>query len=76
MTLHGRRRFTKLPGMIVVSVLSVVPGEIADSVADLDLEAFDLILVDDSKSSAQRAATIRDDCESSSATSLDRDTRL
>jgi predicted O-methyltransferase YrrM len=40
-------------------VLNLVTGEIADSVRDLDLEAFDLILIDDSKTSAQRASTIR-----------------
>ena len=39
--------------------LQVVNGEIRESIADLDLEAFDLILIDDSKTSAQRAATIR-----------------
>jgi Methyltransferase domain len=39
--------------------LQLVNGEIAESVSHLDLEAFDLILIDDSKSSAQRAATIR-----------------
>ena len=39
--------------------LQLVNGEISDSVADLDLESFDLILIDDSKTSAQRAATIR-----------------
>ncbi len=39
--------------------LQLVNGEIADSITHLDLEAFDLILIDDSKSSAQRAATIR-----------------
>lgn len=39
--------------------LQLVNGEIADSVADLDLESFDLILIDDSKISEQRAATIR-----------------
>jgi hypothetical protein len=39
--------------------LQLVNGEIAESVADLDLESFDLILIDDSKTSAQRAATIR-----------------
>jgi len=39
--------------------LELVNGEIADAVADLDLESFDLILIDDSKTSAQRAATIR-----------------
>ena len=37
--------------------LQLVKGEIADSVADL--ESFDLILIDDSKTSLQRAATIR-----------------
>jgi SAM-dependent methyltransferase len=39
--------------------LKLVDGEIADSISDLDLETFDLILIDDSKNSAQRAATIR-----------------
>jgi hypothetical protein len=39
--------------------LQLVNGEISESVADLDLEAFDLILIDDSKTSLQRAATIR-----------------
>ena len=39
--------------------LKLVNGEISESVADLDLEAFDLILIDDSKTSVQRAATIR-----------------
>ena len=39
--------------------MQLVDGEIAESVADLNLEAFDLILIDDSKTSAQRAATIR-----------------
>ena len=39
--------------------LKLVDGEIADSVSDLDLEQFDLILIDDSKTSTQRAATIR-----------------
>jgi hypothetical protein len=39
--------------------LEMVNGEIADAVADLDLESFDLVLIDDSKTSAQRAATIR-----------------
>jgi len=38
--------------------LKLVDGEIADAVTHLDLEAYDLILIDDSKSSAQRAATI------------------
>ena len=40
-------------------VLNLVAGEIAESVSDLDLEAFDLILIDDSRTSEQRAATIR-----------------
>ena len=39
--------------------LNLIEGEIADAVSELDLEAFDLILIDDSKTSAQRAATIR-----------------
>jgi predicted O-methyltransferase YrrM len=39
--------------------LRLVDGEISESVSDLDLESFDLILIDDSKTSAQRAATIR-----------------
>jgi hypothetical protein len=39
--------------------LQLVNGEISESVADLDLESFDLILIDDSKTSSQRAATIR-----------------
>ncbi len=39
--------------------LRLVDGEISDSVPGLDLESFDLILIDDSKTSAQRAATIR-----------------
>ena len=39
--------------------LQLVEGEIAESVSLLDLEAFDLILIDDSKNSAQRKATIR-----------------
>ena len=39
--------------------LHVVNGEIRESIADLDLETYDLILIDDSKTSAQRAATIR-----------------
>jgi len=38
--------------------LTHVEGEIADSITDLNLEAFDLILVDDSMTAAQRAATI------------------
>jgi len=39
--------------------LQLVNGEISDSVTHLDLESFDLILIDDSKTSEQRAATIR-----------------
>ena len=39
--------------------LQLVNGEISESVAGLALESFDLILIDDSKTSAQRAATIR-----------------
>ena len=39
--------------------LQLVKGEIADSVTDLDLEGFDLIMIDDSQTSTQRAATIR-----------------
>jgi hypothetical protein len=39
--------------------LQLFEGEIADSVSTLDLERFDLILIDDSKTSAHRAATIR-----------------
>lgn len=39
--------------------LQLVNGEIADAVADVDLESFNLILIDDSKTSTQRAATIR-----------------
>lgn len=39
--------------------LDLVNGEVAESVANLHLEDFDLILIDDSKTSAQRAATIR-----------------
>lgn len=39
--------------------LQLVNGEIAKSIPTLDLESFDLILIDDSKTSAQRAATIR-----------------
>ncbi|HKN82902.1 MAG TPA: class I SAM-dependent methyltransferase [Pyrinomonadaceae bacterium] len=40
-------------------MLELVEHEIADSVWDLDLEQFDLILIDDSKTSTQRSATIR-----------------
>lgn len=39
--------------------LHLVNGEISESTSDLDLESFDLLLIDDSKTSAQRAATIR-----------------
>jgi hypothetical protein len=39
--------------------LNLIDSEIADSVPNLDLEVFDLILIDDSKTSAQRASTIR-----------------
>jgi predicted O-methyltransferase YrrM len=40
-------------------MLTLVQDEIAASIDNVDLEAFDLILIDDSKTSAQRAATIR-----------------
>lgn len=36
----------------------LVRGNIAEAVSDIDLECFDLILIDDSKTSAERAATI------------------
>jgi len=39
--------------------LKLVRREIADTVPALDFEAFDLVLLDDSKTSAQRSATIR-----------------
>lgn len=39
--------------------LKVVQGDTAAAVSGLDLEAFDLILIDDSKTSVERAATIR-----------------
>jgi hypothetical protein len=39
--------------------LKLIRREIADSISTLDLEAFDLILIDDSKTSTQRSATIR-----------------
>jgi hypothetical protein len=39
--------------------LQLVEGDISGWVAHLDLESFDLILIDDSKTSEQRAATIR-----------------
>jgi hypothetical protein len=38
--------------------LKLVNGEIADSVSALDLEKYDLVLIDDSKNSAQRVSTI------------------
>ena len=38
--------------------LQLVNGEIANAVSNVDLERFDLILIDDSKTSAERAATI------------------
>jgi len=41
------------------SVVTVVSGGISDAVRMFDLETFDLILVDDSTSAQQRAATIR-----------------
>jgi len=44
------------------STLAFTDGEIADAIADIDLETFDLILVDDSKSAAQRSETIRAIC--------------
>lgn len=40
-------------------VLNLIQNEIANAVPNLDLEAFDLILIDDSTTSTQRAATIR-----------------
>src|SRR5215211_8069380 len=39
--------------------LKLVRREIADSIPALDLEVFDLVLIDDSKTSTQRPATIR-----------------
>lgn len=39
--------------------LKLVNGEIVNAVSSLDLETFDLILIDDSKNSEQRSATIR-----------------
>lgn len=41
------------------STLTFADGEIADSISNIDLESFDLILVDDSKTAAQRSETIR-----------------
>ena len=38
--------------------LQLAGSHIADAVTDLDLEGFDLILIDDSKTSAERVATI------------------
>ena len=40
--------------------LNLVDGEISESVSTLDLEAFDVILIDDSKTSEQRVCTIRE----------------
>jgi predicted O-methyltransferase YrrM len=40
-------------------LLRLVDGDIAKAVSSLDLESFDLILIDDSKTSTQRVATIR-----------------
>ena len=39
--------------------LRLVNGSISDNLADLDLESFDLVLIDDSQTSEQRVATIR-----------------
>jgi hypothetical protein len=39
--------------------LTLVDGEIAGSISGLDLEEFDLTLIDDSKTATQRASTIR-----------------
>jgi len=39
--------------------IDMIAGDIASSISNLDLEAFDLILIDDSKTSTERAATIR-----------------
>jgi hypothetical protein len=39
--------------------LQLVQDDTVAAVSDFDLEAFDLILIDDSKTSAERAATIR-----------------
>jgi hypothetical protein len=39
--------------------LKLVDGGIANAVSSLDLETFDLILIDDSRNSEQRSATIR-----------------
>jgi hypothetical protein len=40
--------------------LTLIDGEISDAVSTLDLEAFDLILIDDSQTSEQRVCTIRE----------------
>jgi predicted O-methyltransferase YrrM len=40
-------------------VVSFVDGAISEAVKRFDLESFDLILIDDSKNAAERAATIR-----------------
>lgn len=40
--------------------LDLVDGEISESVSTLDLEAYDLILIDDSETSDQRVCTIRE----------------
>ncbi len=40
--------------------LELVEGEISESVSTFDLEAFDLILIDDSETSDQRVRTIRE----------------
>lgn len=39
--------------------VALVTGPMSDAVSDFDLESFDLILIDDSTTSEQRAATIR-----------------
>lgn len=39
--------------------IHVIPGAMSDAVPNFNLETFDLILVDDSTSAEQRAATIR-----------------
>ena len=39
--------------------IDMIDGDIAGCISNLDLEGFDLILIDDSKTSAERAATIR-----------------
>lgn len=40
-------------------VVNVVTGAMCDAVSSFDLEAFDLVLVDDSKTAGERATTIR-----------------